>query len=83
MTKEPDEQGYTTKVTHLGKGKYGCRLLKGTVVIAEKTAKSKSEISSTLKEMLRMADKCGFDSDMCSASRERNFCSPKKRDRNV
>lgn len=68
-----DPQGFSTKVTRLGKG-FGVRILRNGKVVSEGHAKAKGDIAPTLREMLRMLDKCGNPSDMASASRDRNFC---------
>jgi hypothetical protein len=72
MTTRTDKQGYSTKVTALGRG-FGCRVLKDNKVVSEGWAQTKMDIAPILREMLRMIDKCGNPSDMASASRERNY----------
>jgi hypothetical protein len=72
-----DGQGYSTKVTAGVCGGYGCRVLRNDKVIAERWASSKRDIAPTLREMLRMVDKCCNPSEMASASRIRNFCREK------
>lgn len=67
----PDPEGYTTKITRLKKGVYGCRVFKNGKLHSEAVAKGKSEISSTIKELLRWVDKLDGDSSMASASRDR------------
>jgi hypothetical protein len=70
----PDPQGYSTKVTFLGKG-WGIRILRNDLVIAEDFVKTKRLIGPAIASALRMLDKCGI-SDMASASRDRNYCDP-------
>jgi hypothetical protein len=64
----------TTKVTQLGKGVYGCRVINTNtnLPIVEARVKSKSEVSGAIKEMLRTLDKLGYNSPMASASRNRD-----------
>lgn len=66
-----DEGGYTTKVTRLGTGKYGCRVLLDGKVVSEQVADTREEVGGVLKEMLRMIAKCGHPSPMAKASRKR------------
>lgn len=68
-----DAQGYSTKVTHLGNGKYGARVLHNGKVIMQShvTLRSRQEAAAELKSMLRMVNKCGWDSSMADASRHR------------
>lgn len=70
MSNRTDTEGYNTKVTALGDG-YGLRILKHGKIIASGHAPTKADIAPTLKEMLRMLDKCGNPSSMASASRDR------------
>ncbi len=70
MSNRKDSQGFDTKVTFLGKG-YGVRVLRNGKVVSEATAPTKLQIGSTIKDMLRMIDKCGNPSEMASSSRDR------------
>jgi hypothetical protein len=76
MSERKDPEGYTTKVTHLGGGKYGCRILRDGKVIDQTVAESKDKIAPTLREMLRWQDKLYGDSSMASASRDRQKQKP-------
>jgi hypothetical protein len=69
-----DAQGFSTKVTALGDGSYGCRVLHEGKVIQEGRAESKAAVGPVLKDLLRWVDKLGYDSDMAAASRDRNYC---------
>lgn len=71
MGDRTDPQGYSTKVTPLGDGSFGCRVLRHGKVVREGRAESKAEIGKVLKDLLRWTDKLGYDSDMASASRDR------------
>lgn len=66
----------TTKVTYLGNGLYGCRIIRlaNNKPIVE-TRVPKSEIGDAIHDMLRMLDKIGFDSPMAHASRHRGKAS--------
>lgn len=64
-----------TKTTHLGRGVYGCRIWYKGELCCE-TRVEKTRISSAFKGMLRMLDKCGYESPMASASRHRNNHMP-------
>lgn len=70
MNTRTDSNGFSTKVTALGSC-FGLRVVKNGKVIMQDAAKTKAEIGPTLKEMLRMLDKCGNPSPMASASRDR------------
>jgi hypothetical protein len=72
MSARTDSEGYSTKVTALGKG-FGVRVLRNGAVVAEDSVATKADIGPRLKELLRMLDKCGNPSSMASASRDRNF----------
>jgi len=72
MNTRTDPEGYSTKVTALGKG-FGVRVLRHGAVVAEDHADTKADIGPRLKELLRMLDKCGNPSSMASASRDRNY----------
>jgi hypothetical protein len=76
MSNRTDENGYTTKVTFLGKG-WGIRVLKQGRVIMQDFVTSKGLIGPCLKSMLRMVDKCGFNTPMATASRDRFYCGRK------
>jgi hypothetical protein len=77
-TKTADPQGYSTKVTRLANG-YGCRVLKDGEVVSEGHADTRADVGPTLRELLRMIDKCGNPSEMADASRTRNFCQSEKK----
>ena len=67
-----DKQGWTTKVTHLGNGWYGCRVINPAgEVHSESMVKGKAAIKDAMRELLRWVDKMGFDSDLASAARMR------------
>lgn len=68
-------ENITTKTTYLGKQLYGCRIWYKDKLICEARV-SKYEISSTFKSMLRMLNKCGYDSKMASSSRHRDNHMP-------
>lgn len=70
IDKREDPQGWSTKITRLGDG-YGCRVFKNGKVHSEGKAKTRMEASKVLRDLLRWVDKLGFDSDMASASRDR------------
>jgi hypothetical protein len=68
-------ENITTKTTKLMGNMYGCRVsYKGTLVC--ETRVMKHQVSSAFKDMLRMLDKLGYDSDMASASRHRDNHMP-------
>ncbi len=61
-----------TKVTYLGKGLYGCRVIddiKDEVIVETRVVKS--EIRHAIFDMLRTLSKGGVDSKMADASRKR------------
>lgn len=68
----------TTKVTQLGNGLIGCRVLNAVTLapIVEIRVTSMNQVSSAIKEMLRTLDKLGYDSKMASASRNRDNGMP-------
>lgn len=62
---------HDTKVTFLGKGKWGVRILLNGEVNQEIVVDRKSLIQPAIKSMLRMEDKCGNISGMADRSRMR------------
>ena len=66
-----DPQGYTTKVTRLGCGGYGCRVLKGGTVVSEGRAETREEAGTVLKDLLRWLDKTGHFTETAWKSRAR------------
>jgi hypothetical protein len=63
---------FDTKVTSLGKGLFGCRIIdinSGDWII--QSVVKKSNIQLAIREMLRTLDKLGYDSPMANASRMR------------
>jgi hypothetical protein len=68
-----DPEGYSTKVTFLGKG-WGIRIYCHNEVVAEEFVTSKRHIGPAIASMLRMIDKCCNPSSMAAASRDRNYC---------
>jgi hypothetical protein len=73
METNQDSEGYSTKVTFLGKG-WGIRVLCHARVVVQDFVTSKRYIGPAIASMLRMIDKCGNPSSMASASRDRNYC---------
>ncbi len=71
MEKQADPQGYQTKVTRLGNGQYGVRLLKAGKVLAEGRADCRRDVGPVLKDLLRWDCKMGGHSEMAQASRSR------------
>lgn len=64
---------FYTKVTHLGKGIYGCRVYKKeTNLPIVEIRVCKALIGSAFRSMLRMLDKCGWVSPMAHAARHRD-----------
>lgn len=63
---------FDTKVTHLGRGIYGCRIImiKDQSVVVE-TRVTKNQISDAIFTMLRTLDKMGYMSPMAHATRQR------------
>ncbi|WEM34409.1 hypothetical protein [Xanthomonas phage X1] len=61
-----------TKVTRLGNGLYGCRIIRSAdkKPIVELRVE-KSQIRNAMFDMLRTLDKLGYDSPMAHASRHR------------
>lgn len=62
---------HEVKVTYLGNGKYGCRIITNGEVSQEQTVDSQEAIGPACREMLRMEHKCGNYSDHAAASRHR------------
>lgn len=75
-TAKDSSEIFKTKVTRLGNGMYGCRLLKNDMPFVEVRVKRRSEIGSAIKDMLRTMDKLGYSSDMALASRVRRNNMP-------
>ena len=67
---------FSTKVTRLGNGTYGCRLFKEGELVCEVRTKNRMEIQPAIKDMLRTFDKMGYASNMAHASRMRNNNMP-------
>lgn len=65
----------TTKVTRLQRNLYGCRVFYKGKLVCE-TRVPRIEVSSAVKGLLRMLDKCGYDSKMAHYSRHRNNHMP-------
>lgn len=63
---------YTTKVTRLGNGQYGCRIFRGDVLVVEGRCDTRDQIGPTFRDMMRTIDKMGGDS-FTHASRMRQF----------
>lgn len=66
-------EALTTKVTNLGNGLYGCRIIDITTsqwVVEARVPKQ--HISGAIKDMLRTLDKLCYRSSMATASRHRN-----------
>lgn len=63
---------FKTKVTYLGNGLYGCRVIKlvDNKPIVEMRV-PKGQIADAIHDMLRMLHKCGWQSPMAIASRHR------------
>jgi hypothetical protein len=68
---------FDTKTTRLGNNLYGCRIINtqtGTWIVEAQV--KKQEIPAAFAELLRTLDKCGYDSPMASASRNRAKNTP-------
>ena len=81
--KRRSDNGFTTTIKPLGNGRFGVRTLhNGKVIFQDNTPRTKAAAAKSLKEQLRMIDKCGWDSPMAYASRHREmkkcFSSNKK-----
>lgn len=63
---------YTTKVTRLGNGQYGCRIFRDEILVVEGRCDTRDQIGSTFRDMMRTIDKMGGDS-FTHASRMRQF----------
>lgn len=63
------KQVFTTKVTYLGNGIWGCRILKDGAVFQEGRVKSRQDIGPAFRDMLRMIDKCGWCCELADAAR--------------
>ena len=59
------------KVTHLGKGIYGCRVFTDGVLNAENRCKGKENIRLACRDLLRWESKLGNISAFAQASRHR------------
>lgn len=66
------EQIFDTKVTYLGRGVWGCRILKDGVPIQEARVNEREHIGPVFRDMLRMLDKCGWCCELAHRSRHRN-----------
>ena len=66
------KQIFDTKVTFLGKGTWGCRILKDGTPIQEARVHSRTDIGPAFRDMLRMLDKCGWDCELARAARRHN-----------
>ena len=53
---------YTTKVTRLGNGQYGCRIFRDDVLVVEGRCDTRDQIGPTFRDMMRTIDKMGGDS---------------------
>lgn len=62
---------HEVKVTYLGRGKYGCRVLTNGVVSQECVVYGREAIGPACRDMLRMEQKCGNLSAYASNSRHR------------
>lgn len=69
-------ENITTKVTRLAPRLWGCRVWYKGYLCCETSVNDRMEISSAFKGMLRMLDKCGYDSKMAHSSRHRNNHMP-------
>lgn len=70
-----------TKVTYLGNGLYGCRVIEiSTDKPIVELRVTKSNIGNAIFDMLRTLSKLGYESKMADASRHRakNFCCDAK-----
>ena len=72
MSNREDPQGWDTKVTYLGRGKYGCRVLREGKMHTEVVVEGRRGIRAALRGLLRWVDKMGYDSTMADASRHRD-----------
>ena len=70
--RDPDPGGWTTRVAHIGRGRYGVQVLRDGRVHAQTVARTKADVGGMLKDLLRWVDKLGYDSPMAAASRVRN-----------
>lgn len=73
MNTNTDKQGWSVKVTRLGDGRYGIRVYHHDKIHSQTTADCRADVGATVAEALRWVDKCGFVSEMASASRDRQF----------
>ena len=64
---------HEVKVTHLGKGIYGCRVFVNGELNQEYRCKGKENIGKACREALRWEDKCGNWSDFASRARCRQW----------
>lgn len=61
------------KVTRLKGLGWGIRIFVRKKLWSDRTVKSRDEIGTSIASDLRMIDKCGVDSPMASASRDRRI----------
>lgn len=76
QTAEPTVEPVVVKVTRLKAVGYGIII---TILGREwcrRTIESRQEVGQAIKSDLRMIDKCGVDSPMAEASRQRFYCNP-------
>jgi hypothetical protein len=79
MNNRIDPEGWSTKVTPLGNGKWGARVFyKGVVFSQDNSGESRTEAGFNLKHLLRWVNKTGCDSSMADKSRDRFFLGKKK-----
>lgn len=69
-------ENITTKVTRISPTLWGCRIWYKDILCCEEVVQNRVEISSAFKGMLRILDKCGYDSKMAHSSRHRNNHMP-------
>ena len=79
--KRKDTDIVSTKVTQLGGGIIGCRCFVDDKLLCEIRVKNKTEISTAIKDMLRIVDKLGIKSAMAFASRHRTNHTPPNNNR--
>ena len=79
MSNRADNEGWSTKVTPLGNGKWGARVFyKGVVYSQDNEAESRSKAAFNLKHLLRWVNKMGCNSSMADKSRDRFFLGKKR-----
>ena len=62
---------HEVKVTYLGNGKYGCRILTNGEVSQERNVEGRDAIGPACRDMLRTEQKCGNLSQYAQKSRHR------------